>query len=165
VLGGVLQWIATVQPDQTTDFLFFPPSLFNFPTELTGFSHWAYVGFSHWAYRFSHWAYVSFPSELTGFSHWAYVGFSLWANRFFPLSLHGFFHWAYKRWGDGERPRRMATDKCIVWMWLNECMYVIKYENKQKEWHAATRPLTFKFSELFPLYEVFFQLLLHNKLG
>ncbi len=34
----------------------------------------------------------------------------------------GFSHWAYKRWGDGERPRRMATDKCIVWMWLNECM-------------------------------------------
>jgi hypothetical protein len=36
----------------------------------------------------------------------------------------GFSYWAYKRWGDGERPRRMATDKCIGWMWLNECMYV-----------------------------------------
>jgi hypothetical protein len=38
----------------------------------------------------------------------------------------GFSHWAYKRWGDGERPRRMATDKCVVWMCLNGCMYVIK---------------------------------------
>jgi hypothetical protein len=30
-----------------------------------------------------------------------------------------------KRWGNGERPQRMAMDKCIVWMWLNECMYFI----------------------------------------
>jgi hypothetical protein len=26
----------------------------------------------------------------------------------------------------------MATDKCIVWMWLNEFMYVIKYEKFKK---------------------------------
>jgi hypothetical protein len=38
----------------------------------------------------------------------------------------GLSHWAYKRWGNGERPQRMARDKCIVWMWLNECMCVIK---------------------------------------
>ncbi len=36
----------------------------------------------------------------------------------------GFSHWAYKRWRNGERPRRMAMDKCIVWMWSNERMYV-----------------------------------------
>ncbi len=49
-----------------------------------------------------------------------------------------FSHWTYKRWGNGEKPRRMAKDKCIVWMWLNECMCVIKnMKNKQKEWHAA----------------------------
>ncbi len=54
----------------------------------------------------------------------------------------GLSHWAYKQWRDGERPRPMATDKCIVRMWLNECMYVIKYENKQKEWHPAIKPLT-----------------------
>ena len=56
----------------------------------------------------------------------------------------GVSHWAYKRWGNEERPRQMATDKCIVWMWLNECMYVcykIKYENKQKEWHPVTKCL------------------------
>ncbi len=30
-------------------------------------------------------------------------------------------------------------------------------KNKQKEWHAATKPnQTFKFSELFPLYKVFY---------
>ncbi len=60
----------------------------------------------------------------------------------------GSSHWAFKRWGDGERPQRMAMDKCIVWMWLNECMYVIKknMKNKQKEWHPATKPLIF-----FPL--------------
>ncbi len=40
--------------------------------------------------------------------------------------MGGFPHWAYNRWGDGERPRRMAKDKCIVWMWLNECLYVVK---------------------------------------
>ncbi len=33
-------------------------------------------------------------------------------------------HWANKRWRFGERPQRMATDKCIEWMWLYECMYV-----------------------------------------
>ncbi len=36
----------------------------------------------------------------------------------------GVSHWAYKWWGIGERPQRMAMHKCIVWMWLNECMYV-----------------------------------------
>ncbi len=29
----------------------------------------------------------------------------------------------------------MATDECDC---MNVCMYVIKYENKQKEWHHAT---------------------------
>ncbi len=35
----------------------------------------------------------------------------------------GVSHWAYKRWGNDERPQRMAMNKCIVWMWLNDvCM-------------------------------------------
>ncbi len=41
-----------------------------------------------------------------------------------------FPHWAYKRWGNGERPQRMAKDKCIEWMWLNECMYVCYKKRK-----------------------------------
>jgi hypothetical protein len=62
----------------------------------------------------------------------------------FSAPQGGFSHWAFKRWGDGERPPRMVTDICIVWMWLNECMYVIKIWkiiNKQKEWPHATKPL------------------------
>jgi hypothetical protein len=51
-------------------------------------------------------------------------------------------HWADQRWRYGERPRGMATDYCIVWMWLNECMYIVKIQkNKHKEWHRATKPL------------------------
>ncbi len=50
---------------------------------------------------------------------------------------------AYKRWGNGERPQRMAMDKCIEWMWLNECVYVIKIWKikKTKKWHTASKPL------------------------
>ncbi len=29
-----------------------------------------------------------------------------------------------KRWRNGERLQWMATDKCIIWMWLYECLYV-----------------------------------------
>ncbi len=57
-----------------------------------------------------------------------------------------FPHWADKRWGNGERPQRMAMDKCIVCMWLNEWMYVCmlrNMKNKQKEWHPATKPFNF----------------------
>ncbi len=49
----------------------------------------------------------------------------------------GYPHRAYKRWGNGERLQRMATDEFIVIEW----MHVIKYENKQKEWHPAIKPL------------------------
>ncbi len=62
----------------------------------------------------------------------------------------GSSHWAFKRRGDGERPQRMTMDKCIVWMWLNECMYVCykkNMKNKQKEWHPATKPLKKKIWE------------------
>jgi hypothetical protein len=55
----------------------------------------------------------------------------------------GVFHWADKRWRNGERPQPMTMDKCFVWMWmwLNECMNVIKnMKNKQKERHPATKP-------------------------
>jgi hypothetical protein len=29
--------------------------------------------------------------------------------------------------------------------WMNVCMYVIKYEKEQKEWHPATKPLVYIF--------------------
>ncbi len=38
---------------------------------------------------------------------------------------------------DMDRPRRMATDKCIVWMGLNECMYIVKYKKKYSHRKAA----------------------------
>ncbi len=50
-------------------------------------------------------------------------------GRSFPLS--------HKRWGGGERPRRMYCMNVIGWLY---CMNVIKYKNKQKEWHTATKP-------------------------
>ncbi len=50
-------------------------------------------------------------------------------GRSFPLSQ--------KRWGDGERPRRMYCMNVIGWLY---CINVIKYKNKQKEWHTATKP-------------------------
>ncbi len=54
--------------------------------------------------------------------------------------MGGFSHWAYKRWGDGERSRRMAKNKCMN---VIERMYVCckKIKNKQKEWHPTTKPL------------------------
>ncbi len=39
--------------------------------------------------------------------------------------IHDTKHWNI----DGERPRQMETDKCMVWVWSNECIYAIKYEN------------------------------------
>jgi hypothetical protein len=80
----------------------------------------------------------------------ARVRFSAWHHRegffFFPTELS-------KRWGDGERPRRMATDKWIVWMLLNvielvSVLYVIKTKNKQKEWHCATKPLKCRYEAI-----------------
>ncbi len=35
-----------------------------------------------------------------------------------------------KRWGDGERPRRTATDMWIVWMGLNVCLYCKLWKQK-----------------------------------
>jgi hypothetical protein len=32
-------------------------------------------------------------------------------------------------------------------------MYVIKYENKQKEWHPATKPWSFEEIFILPIYE------------
>ncbi len=56
-----------------------------------------------------------------------------------------FPHWADKRRGNGERPQRMTMDKCIVWMWLNEWMYVWYkiWKINKKEWHPACHQ-TFK---------------------
>ncbi len=52
-----------------------------------------------------------------------------------------FSHWAYQQWRDGERPRRMATDKCVLYEndWMNVCLSS-NTKNKQKSWHPATKP-------------------------
>jgi hypothetical protein len=45
---------------------------------------------------------------------------------------------------DEEMERGFSEWRRMNVLWLNECMYVIKSKNKQKEWHSATKPLVFK---------------------
>ncbi len=52
-----------------------------------------------------------------------------------------------RRWGVGERPRQVATDKWIVWMWSNECICSLKYE-KNKSKRVASCHQTFKIREV-----------------
>ncbi len=50
---------------------------------------------------------------------------------------------AMRKW-----PPRMAMDKCIVLMWLNESMYVCyKIWKINKEWHPATKPLNIPYPQ------------------
>ncbi len=44
----------------------------------------------------------------------------------------GHHNWVYERWRNGERLHRIATDKCIVRMWLNDCICVIKIRKINK---------------------------------
>ncbi len=47
----------------------------------------------------------------------------------------------------------MATDKCIVWLWLN-WMNVCTYN--KKEWHPATKPLRSSSQSVTTIYFFFF---------
>ncbi len=44
-----------------------------------------------------------------------------------------------RRWGDGERPRQVATDCMNVIEWIY--MFFKIWKINQKEWHHATKPL------------------------
>jgi hypothetical protein len=44
-----------------------------------------------------------------------------------------------------ERPQRIVKDKCIEWMWLNECMYVWYKNMKNKQKRVASCHHTFIF--------------------
>jgi hypothetical protein len=75
------------------------------------------------------------------------VGSALACCKAGPSSILGsapqgrFPHWAHKRWGYGERLRRVATDECIVIEWMYVCYKKIS-KIKQRGWHPATKNFT-----------------------
>ncbi len=109
----------------------------NFKLVLVVISPWTYTG---WVYELCDFSIVSMIGEWLILKNMKLIYGAAWLShgaaccKAGPSSIlgsapqGGVSHWADKRWRNGERPQRMAMDKCIVWMWLNECMYVIKYE-------------------------------------